>query len=252
MKRILERILYKRISVMLLFIFLTCLSNFNSVSITASKAKLATASKDGLPKADEAISDKEIQDLLKDPKYADIASNPDLVKSLTASLKEESLSSASPASSPSPKAHSAPHSAASAHSHYMSASYKAHLARVKHASPSAKAAGTGSSEDDGIKVSKNDLMKDLSLDNVPLDSSVSPLNARHRGHGGRTADKGEEKVEKEKKVVLDKFKDFDFISKQQARYLIEILKQPVFMNMLPSEAQSIIKVIFIFEIDCKR
>jgi len=253
MKRIFEGLLYRRNSVLLLFIFLACLSNFNSVSIAASKAKLTTTSnaKDSLPKSDDVISDKEIQDLLKDPKYADIASNPDLVKSLTASLKEESLSSASA----SPKAHSASHqaaagAAAAAHPHYMSASYKAHLARVKHSAPSTKKAGSEASEDEGIKVSKNDLMKDLSLDNPPLDSSVSPLNSRHRPHGHATVEKGEDKVEKEKKVVMDKFKDFDFISKQQARYLIEILKQPVFMNMLPPEAQSIIKVILFLEIDC--
>jgi len=244
MKRIFEGILYRGNSILLLFIFLACFSNFNSVSIAASKAKLTTSSnaKDSLPKADDAISDKEIQDLLKDPKYADIASNPELVKSLTASLKEESLSSPSP--SPAAKAHSASHpAAAGAHPHYMSASYKAHLARAKHTAPSTKKAGPEGSDDEGIKVSKNDLMKDLSLDNLPVDSSVSPLNSRHRTRGHGAVEKGEEKVEKEKKVVMDKFKDFDFISKQQARYLIEILKQPVFMNMLPPEAQSIIKVI---------
>jgi hypothetical protein len=42
---------------------------------------------------------------------------------------------------------------------------------------------------------------------------------------------------------VDKFKGFDFISKQQARYLIETLKQPVFYNMLPVEAKEIVKVI---------
>jgi len=40
----------------------------------------------------------------------------------------------------------------------------------------------------------------------------------------------------------DKFKDFDFISKQQARLLLEVLKQPTFFHMLPKEAQQIVKV----------
>lgn len=40
----------------------------------------------------------------------------------------------------------------------------------------------------------------------------------------------------------EKFRSYDFISKQQARYLIEILKQPVFFNMLPQEAKNIVKV----------
>ena len=51
---------------------------------------------------------------------------------------------------------------------------------------------------------------------------------------------------KEEQIVDDKFKAFDFISKQQARLLIEILKQPVFFNMLPPEAQNIVKVILIY------
>jgi hypothetical protein len=40
----------------------------------------------------------------------------------------------------------------------------------------------------------------------------------------------------------DKFKDFDFITKQQARFLIEILKQPVFFNILPQEAKTLVNV----------
>ena len=41
----------------------------------------------------------------------------------------------------------------------------------------------------------------------------------------------------------DKFKSFDFLSKQQARYLIEILKQPVYFDHLPKDAQELVKVI---------
>ncbi len=50
-------------------------------------------------------------------------------------------------------------------------------------------------------------------------------------------------VKKEdKKSEEDKFKLFDFITKQQSRYLIEILKQPVFFDHLPKEGQDIFKV----------
>jgi hypothetical protein len=38
------------------------------------------------------------------------------------------------------------------------------------------------------------------------------------------------------------FKDFDFITKEQARYLMEVLKQPVFYNMLPMQGKEIVDV----------
>lgn len=225
----------------LFFVIIACFSSFKTEFLAAGKAKLSAAAgakakaKDSLPKMDDVITDKEIQELLKDPKYADIASNPELVKSLTASLKEEPLTSSSPSKTP----HRPTHTPPASHSHYMSPSYKAHLARVKHTTPSAKPETLGGLDEDILKVSKNDLMKDLSLDNMPLDTSVSPLNKSHKPHP-TSSEKTEEKPEKED--INDKFKDFDFLTKQQARYLIEILKQPVFMNMLPAEAQNIIKV----------
>ena len=160
------------------------------------------------------------------------------IKSLTASLKDEPLT-------PTTKQTASHHPAADASDshHYMSPAYKAHLARTKHTSPSLGKKEELSLDDDLVtKSSKSDLLKDLSLDSMPLDSSVSPLNSSHKKkyESHRGSEKNEEK--NEKIDVNDKFKDFDFLSKQQARYLIEILKQPVFMNMLPSEAQNIIKV----------
>ena len=51
----------------------------------------------------------------------------------------------------------------------MSPGYKAHLARVKHTSPLGSKNDLHSLDEDPLlKVSKNDLMKDLSLDNLPL------------------------------------------------------------------------------------
>lgn len=66
----------------------------------------------------------------------------------------------------------------------------------------------------------------LNLDSVDLkDIDTTPSSSK----------KKEDKID-------DKFQTYDFLTKQQARYLIEILKQPVFFNMLPSEAQQIVKV----------
>jgi len=99
------------------------------------------------------------------------------------------------------------------------------------------------SADSLINSNKEDLLKDINVDSLPIDSALSPLNAsssRRKHHEPATVE--EEKSDKGDKNA-DKFKDFDFISKQQARYLLEILKQPVFMNLLPREAQNIIKAV---------
>jgi hypothetical protein len=66
-------------------------------------------------------------------------------------------------------------------------------------------------------------LKDLNIDSLLATPTVTP-------------------EKKEEKPVDDKFKDFEFISKQQARFLIEILKQPVFFNMLPQEAKTVVNV----------
>ena len=232
-------------SYIIAIIVLTTISKINSLQVNKALLSSSSKAKDPLPKFDDVISDKEIQELLKDPKYADIAGNPELVKSLTASLKEEPIGSSTTKTQ---SHHPSRPASTSSHSHYMSPGYKAHLARVKHTSPLGSKNDLHSLDEDPLlKVSKNDLMKDLSLDNLPLDSSVSPLNTNHKksfDSPSASIDKSEEKIEK--LDTNDKFKDFDFLTKQQARYLIEILKQPVFMNMLPSEAQNMVKVLNLF------
>ena len=50
-----------------------------------------------------------------------------------------------------------------------------------------------------------------------------------------------EKKEVKKDPKEEYFKNYEFISKQQARYLLEILKQPVYFNSLPVEGQNIVK-----------
>jgi len=59
----------------------------------------------------------------------------------------------------------------------------------------------------------------------------------------------QKKEESKVAPVDDKFKNIEFITKQQARLLLEILKQPSFFNMLPQEAQQIVKVNFDFIIE---
>jgi hypothetical protein len=162
---------------------------------------------------EDLISDKELDILLKDPKYAKMAGDlmgPGAVEALTAASAEKT-----PAAAP----------ASSKGGHYMSPSYKEHLDRMKN----------GKSTDSG-KSKKDDSLG--SLDMLTKSLGSDPLKELDLlGGSGKIDEKQEKKNEAE-----DKFKAFDFISKQQARYLIEVLKQPVFFNMLPAEAQTIVKV----------
>lgn len=74
------------------------------------------------------------------------------------------------------------------------------------------------------------------LSSLSLDSlDMKDLDNSSANNSSSSSKKKEDKVD-------DKFQTYDFITKQQARYLVEILKQPVFFNMLPSEAQQIVKV----------
>ena len=145
--------------------------------------------------ADDVIDDKELDALLKDPKYADLAN--DLLKS--ENLDMDSIKTDS----------------------------KAKESETK------------------IPTKKKSLKSDLELLEKTDLLSADSLKDMSLLETGST--KKEEKKEDEK---IDKFKSFDFISKQQARLLIEILKQPVFFNMLPSEAQGIVKVM-IFKLGSK-
>jgi hypothetical protein len=80
---------------------------------------------------------------------------------------------------------------------------------------------------DDIKLDKEDPYKDI------LSNKFDPMKSNHEATAEQNG---------QKKAVDDNFKAFDFISKQQARYLIELLKQPVFFNMIPQEAKTIVNV----------
>jgi hypothetical protein len=180
------------------------------ISTFCSKLKLQ---KPAAKKEDE-ISDKELDELLKDPKYAALAG--DLAKP-TGKASSHSLTSDSLGSS-------------SSSSHYMSSSYKDHLERQK----------KGDSKTS--KIHKDDLD---SIDLLGKSLSSDPLkDLELMGNTGTIKKEDEKKKDKKPNEQEEKFKNFDFINKSQARYLIEVLKQPVFFNMLPPEAQQIVKVIF--------
>jgi hypothetical protein len=77
----------------------------------------------------------------------------------------------------------------------------------------------------------NDPLKDLGLGSSIVDNGqIHKKSINHKP------------IREMENIPKDKFNDFDFITKQQARLLLEILKQPTFFNMLPKEAQNIVKV----------
>jgi hypothetical protein len=176
----------KIISYSLLLLFLLVVEN----QVMSTKLSAMTTKK----AEEDLISDKELDALLKDPKYASLAG--DLIKPTDAKTPVTEK----------PK------------SHYMSASYKEHLERTKKAEKK-----SGVEDLDLLSKSLNDPLKDLELISTSEDK--------------KKENKKEKKDDKE-----EKFKNFDFINKSQARYLIEVLKQPVFLNMLPPDAQQIVKV----------
>jgi hypothetical protein len=175
---------------------------------------------------DFQIDDKEIESMLKDPKFANIAGDLNKLKSSRAQMeaagaelknlgvdvdnkktdktskKEDVLKDLSPKDLDLPLP-----------------TLKSGFDLKK------KSSGLDSPEDLLSKLGGADF-KDLGLDIKIPESSSSQ----------------EKKKEETKLPVNDKFKNIEFLTKQQARLLLEILKQPSFFNMLPQEAQQIVKV----------
>jgi hypothetical protein len=189
------------------YIFIITLLIISIFSSFGSKLKLQ---KQAAKKEDE-ISDKELDELLKDPKYAALAG--DLAKptgkASSLKLKSDPLGSTSS-------------------SHYMSSSYKSHLDRQK------------KGKLDTSKIHKDDLD---GIDLLGKSLSSDPLkDLELMGNTGTIKKENDKNKDKKQSEQEEKFKNYDFINKSQARYLIEVLKQPVFFNMLPPEAQQIVKV----------
>jgi hypothetical protein len=220
----------------IIFILIVTYTQGIRVGLTKTEAK---------KKDPDEISDKELDELLKDPKYASLAG--DLFKggagagaetAASGGLSSTKLTAASPslgdlgsASLGATDLTKTPEKDLdSGTGHYMSKSYKDHLDRM------------------GKKGKSLDSHKDNPLDNIDLLGKVGDPLDLLGGPSKKTTDiaAADTKKDKKEEKVDDKFKNFDFISKQQARLLIEILKQPVFFNMLPPEAQQIVKVKYNF------
>lgn len=167
----------------------------NSYNISKIREKLGMK--------DEMISDSEIEEILKDPKYASIAN------SMGDDKPGDTAKSAKPDhKSPSPKLVDLPQSSSP---------------------PSRKSDLDVPSLDSGIY-------------NTNLASSPPSRRMSHPPPVDLMDDIGEDGEPRAPKE--DKFKSFDFISKQQARYILEILKQPSIYTMLPLQAKQIIDVLY--------
>lgn len=185
---------------------------------------------------DFQLDDKEIEAMLKDPKFANIAGDLTKLKSSRAQMaaagaelknlgvdvdkkggnkdkaekldKAEDLKDLPKEDSPLP-------------------SFKPTLEKPK------KPVGMENPEDLLAKLG-GDTFKDLGMDALGKLPGIEAPSAA-----------APQKQEEPKAPIDDKFKNIEFLTKQQARLLLEILKQPSFFNLLPQEAQQIVKVKFI-------
>jgi len=157
------------------------------------------------------ISDKDLEMLLKDPKYAALAEDvvkPSGAPSTSTSKSDESLLLKN-----------------------MDLDLKTSVADTKPKWSKGKL---------DSKLAKDDPLASIDYLSKTLGNS-DPLK-EFDFLGGANSSKSFDKKKEKKKEEEEKFKKFDFMSKQQARYLIEVLKQPAFFSMLPSEAQQIVNV----------
>jgi hypothetical protein len=160
---------------------------FLSVFVAISSMKIKTSSLKS--RASEEISDQELDELLKDPKYAALAGglNLTLTSDDTKPIKEQKSS--------------------------IKHNKKESFTNIDLLSKS-------------LGVGENDPLKEINI----LDASKDEEK------------KQKSETENEKSKKDDHFTQFDFLTKQQAKALLEVLREPVFFNILPHEAQVIVKV----------
>jgi hypothetical protein len=174
------------------------------------------------------ISDKELESLLKDPKYAAIAG--DLMKPTGGSSASISTASSSKLDDIGSLSSLSDSSLGDAKSLGESSS--------KHKSSSLSKGRFDA------KSSKEDPLSKIELLSKSLGTS-DPLKDLDILGGGFDSSRTSEKKKEKKNEEEEKFKNIEFITKPQARFLIEVLKQPAFFSMLPSEAQQIVNVCLI-------
>lgn len=170
------------------------------------------------------ISDKELESLLKDPKYAAIAG--DLMKPTGASSASISTASSSKLDDIS-----------------LSDSSLGDVKSLGEFSSKHKSSSLSKGRFDA-KSSKEDPLSKIELLSKSLGTS-DPLKDLDILGGGFDSSRTSEKKKEKKNEEEEKFKNIEFITKPQARFLIEVLKQPAFFSMLPSEAQQIVNVCLI-------
>lgn len=183
---------------------------------------LADAGVSSSKKPEEEISDKELEALLKDPKYAALAG--DVFKS----------PSGGPSSSSSSKLDDSLAGLTDS-----AVDMKSLETSIKHKSSSLSKGKLDA------KSSKDDPLDKMEMLSKSLGASDPMKDLDLLGGSGFDSKPSNDKKKEKKNEEEEKFKKFDFMTKQQARYLIEVLKQPVFYNMLPMEAQQIVNVCLI-------
>ncbi len=179
---------------------------------------------------DFQLDDKEIESMLKDPKFANIAGDLNKLKSSRAQMAQAGAELKTLGVDVKNKKDSAATKTEDLSVKDSSKDLDMPLPSLKMGleKPAKKSSSLDNPEDLLAKLG-GDTFKDLGLDGVKLPDTAA-------------ASQPQKKEEVKAAPVDDKFKNIEFLTKQQARLLLEILKQPSFFNMLPQEAQQIVKV----------
>lgn len=195
----------------------------------------------GISPDDNTISDEDIEELLKRPEYSSIASIVDgKLPSIDLDTTKSSPKPSNKDEKSTSKAEDTPSLPASS-----SAKPEASHSLSGKSNSSHKKASSSSGSDDHKHSTEHSTEHPTSKSETPTNNFSSNKPSSNLRKSKSLLDEFDQE-EKEKIKKEDKFKDFDFISKQQARFLIEILKQPVFYNMLPSQGKQIVDVFIYF------
>lgn len=205
-----------------LFILICLTNKINSLSSALELSlQSSTDSKQKSKEKDlkEDISDSELDAMLKDPKYAYLLND-----SAADLLKASPDSSSKPTKEPekSEKHKSASSTPTSSVSETPKTESSSHLRKGRE------------------RESREKTIDELSLDSLNL-KDLKDLDSNLLS-SSKLQDLSSSTPKKKEDPLEEKFQSYDFLTKQQARFLIEILKQPVFFNMLPPQAQQIVKV----------
>lgn len=190
------------------------------------------------------IGDKEIKNMINDPKFANIASDLDKLKSSREEMEKAGAELKSMGVDISKKDSYNKNDLDSLLNNLLPTGGLDNSLKLDLEKPKWKTNinhSLGNSDDLLIKLGDFKEFNELGLDignNSKLD--LATTNSKSSSIDEEKKNKKEEKSIK--KPEEDEFKNFDFLTKQQARLLLEILKQPVFFGMLPDEAQRTVKV----------